>query len=112
MTTRQWGHYDILYEADGCKVKELVIQPGKKISMQKHFLRSEHWFVVSGTALLYTYDEENKRISLKNIYSKWNHLHIPVQEWHQIENAAEEELHIIEIQYGENCTEEDIFRNV
>ena len=107
---RQWGHFDVLYNTHGCKVKELVVLPGKKLSMQKHFLRSEHWFVVEGTATLYTYNENADSISFMNKYNKWEHLHIPLEQWHQLENSESTLLRIIEIQYGKECVENDILR--
>ena len=48
MTKRQWGHYEVIAEGDGYSVKRLFIQPGKSLSMQRHFKRAEYWTLVSG----------------------------------------------------------------
>jgi mannose-6-phosphate isomerase-like protein (cupin superfamily) len=45
---RPWGNYIVLYVSEHCQVKKLVVHPGKRISLQSHKLRAEHWFIVSG----------------------------------------------------------------
>jgi len=49
-TERVWGYYRVLYEVSGLKVKELTVNPGKSLSMQKHSYRNEHWHIVEGVA--------------------------------------------------------------
>jgi mannose-6-phosphate isomerase-like protein (cupin superfamily) len=87
----------------GVKVKELTVDPGKSLSMQRHQFRSELWFVGEGEAML-NWDYGGKKIKL------YKQETINVNEWHQLENKTDKPLKIIEIQYGESCTEEDIER--
>ena len=109
-TTRQWGYYRVLHEnGPGVKVKELTVEPGKKLSMQRHEERSEHWFVSEGTATVYTLNVSTD-VELRGIYNEHQSLHIPVNEWHQLANETDKPLKIVEIQYGTNCVEEDIER--
>ena len=109
-TTRQWGYYRVLHEnGPGVKVKELTVEPGKTLSMQRHDERSEHWFVSEGTATVYTLNVSSD-VELRGIYNEHQSLHIPVNEWHQLANETDKPLKIVEIQYGTNCVEEDIER--
>jgi D-beta-D-heptose 7-phosphate kinase/D-beta-D-heptose 1-phosphate adenosyltransferase len=109
-TQRQWGYYRILHE-DGkeVKVKELTVDPGKTLSMQRHQERAEHWFVVEGTANVYTLNKSSD-CELIDRYTKHQTLHIPKTQWHMLANETDEPLRIVEIQYGINCIEEDIER--
>ena len=98
---RQWGYYRVLHEIDGCKVKELTINPGKSISLQHHKERSEFWIISEGSA----------RYNLNgtwNDLNKHDYVHIPVESWHQLENNTDNPTRIVEIQYGSKCIEEDI----
>ena len=106
---RQWGHYRVLYEVDSkTKVKELTVDPGKSLSMQKHFHRHEYWMCIEGTATVYTgYDPSNlKRREL----IAHEEITIPLGYWHRLENNTDEQIKIIEIQYGTECVESDIKR--
>lgn len=113
--TRPWGRYRVLKEFKDnlnhptTKVKELVIEPHKSISMQRHLYRSEHWFVALGQASLYTLD--NQEVKLVDKYSTHDHIHVDQDKWHKLANESDMPLHIVEIQYGYNCTEEDIERH-
>jgi len=110
-TDRPWGYYRTLHNyGQEVKVKELTVEPGKCLSMQKHFQRSEHWFVAEGTATVYTIDARKTDTVLKGIYNKFDHLHVSTTEWHQLCNEGNTPLKIVEIQYGDNCIEEDIER--
>jgi cytidyltransferase-like protein len=103
-TERPWGYYRVLHTIDNSvKVKELTVDPGKKLSMQRHKHRSELWFVGEGEATL-NWDYGGKKIKL------YKQEIINVDEWHQLENKTDKPLRIIEIQYGTNCTEEDLER--
>lgn len=107
---RIWGYYRVLHDpSHTTKVKELVVDPGKKLSMQRHFERSEHWFIDTGIATLYTLDENRNTILYDN-YTKHQNLHIPTGMWHMLSNETEQVLKLIEIQYGTNCIEDDIER--
>jgi D-beta-D-heptose 7-phosphate kinase/D-beta-D-heptose 1-phosphate adenosyltransferase len=110
-TERDWGYYRVLHE-DGStlKVKELTVNPKQKLSMQRHNYRNEHWFVSEGTATVYTLDSETFEPKLQSIILKNNTIYIDVNGWHQLANEYDTPLKVIEIQYGENCVEEDIVR--
>lgn len=109
-TTRPWGYYRILHEVGSTvKVKELVVDSGKKLSMQRHSQRAEHWFVAEGTATVYTINQKTE-IELLGTFEKHQHIHIDLQGWHQLSNEQSRPLKIIEIQYGQKCIEEDIER--
>lgn len=110
-THRAWGYYRILHEdGPGVKLKELTVEPGQRLSMQKHSTRSEFWFVSRGTATVYTVDPGSTDIDLVGVYNEQQYLHVPVNQWHQLSNETDKPLKIIEIQYGINCIEEDITR--
>lgn len=110
-TDRPWGYYRVIHGVgEQTKVKELTVEPGKRLSMQRHQHRSEHWFVAEGTATVMTIDENTIDIGTKGVYNKHEYVHIPRTEWHQLCNDTNEPLKMIEIQYGETCVEEDIER--
>ncbi len=106
---RLWGSFYNLFEEDNVKVKELIVAPGKGMSFQRHFKRSEIWMVSKGSCIVnYSKDDPNNK---KNIQlNKFDHYLVPVGDWHQITNPFEETCHLIEIQYGEACIEDDIER--
>lgn len=109
-TERVWGYYRVLHESGKeVKVKELTVEPGKTLSMQRHQERSEHWFVDTGIATVYTINASSDQ-ELHGVYTKHQSLHIPVGMWHQLANEHKEPLKLIEIQYGKDCIEEDIER--
>lgn len=109
-TIRAWGYYRVLYEnGKEVKLKELTVDPGKSLSMQRHKDRAEHWFVAEGTATVYTINRKTD-VDLLGTFDKFQHIHIKKTEWHQLCNETDKPLKIIEIQYGENCVEEDIER--
>jgi len=106
---RLWGSFYNLFEEDQIKVKELIVAPGKGMSFQKHFKRSEIWLVSKGSCIVnYSKDSPDNKNNLK--LKKFDHYFVPVGEWHQITNPFSEPCHLIEIQYGEECIEEDIER--
>ena len=109
-TRRPWGYYCVLYEAEGVKVKELTVNPGQALSMQRHQDRAEHWFVAQGTATVYTLNQRTTDSELEGIYNTHEHVHIDRTQWHQLANEGTEPLKMIEIQYGANCIESDIER--
>ena len=109
-TNRPWGYYRVLHESGReVKVKELIVAPGQRLSMQKHKDRSEHWFVDSGTATVYTLNASTDE-ELHGVYTKHKSLEIPAGMWHMLVNESDEPLKLVEIQYGTNCNEEDIER--
>jgi cytidyltransferase-like protein len=109
-TNRDWGYYRVLHE-DGAevKVKELTVEPGQRLSMQRHSRRAEHWFVAEGTATVYTINRKSDA-ELLGEFTRHQHIHIDCGEWHQLCNETDQSLRVVEIQYGENCIEEDIER--
>jgi cytidyltransferase-like protein len=107
-TERPWGYYRILHEVPGVKVKELTVEPGKKLSMQKHNLRAEYWLVSEGSGVVNRWSEEMELPPV--LLNKHDEYCVPVEEWHQLTNPTNKDLRVVEIQYGENCIEEDIER--
>lgn len=110
-TNRIWGYYLNLYKnhTSEVKVKKLVLDPGQAISMQRHFKRSELWFVESGIGLLQTRDND-RNIDVTELRPH-DYFRIEVNSWHKLTNTHDKDpLVIIEIQYGEYCDESDIER--
>jgi len=109
-TERAWGYYRVLHEAGAeVKVKELTVEPRQRLSMQRHKSRAEHWFVVEGQATVYTINRKSDA-ELVGEFTKHQHIHIDREEWHQLCNETDLPLRVVEIQYGEQCVEEDIQR--
>jgi cytidyltransferase-like protein len=109
-TERDWGYYRVLHkDGDEVKVKELTVEPGQRLSMQRHSRRAEHWFVAEGTATVYTINRKSDA-ELLGEFTRHQHIHIDCGEWHQLCNLTNQPLRVVEIQYGENCIEEDIER--
>ena len=109
-TSRSWGYYRVLHEqGKEVKLKELTVVPKTCLSMQRHSDRAEHWFVAEGTATVYSIDSSTD-IELLGEYSKFQHIHILKHQWHKLCNETDEPLRVIEIQYGDQCVEEDIER--
>lgn len=110
-TDRAWGYYRVLHEVGPqTKLKELTVAPNTCLSMQRHDKRREFWFVAEGTATVYTLDERTTDQEVKCHLSAHENTFIELREWHQLCNETETPLKLIEIQYGENCVEEDIER--
>ncbi|PWE21627.1 mannose-1-phosphate guanylyltransferase/mannose-6-phosphate isomerase [Aliarcobacter skirrowii] len=100
---RPWGSYTVLEESTGYKIKRIEVNPGKRLSLQKHFHRSEHWIVVSGTATVTVGDE--KRLVRPN-----ESTYIKAGELHRLENEGKIPVVLIEAQVGEYTGEDDIVR--
>ena len=107
---RIWGEYFNLYEDNQVKVKELIVEPKKGMSLQKHFKRSEIWLVSHGKCLI-NYSKKSPDTIEEIILNKHESIHINLGDWHQITNPYNEVCKIIEIQYGEETSEEDIERH-
>ena len=109
---RDWGYWDVLQEYDGtCKVKELVVNPGCSLSWQKHEHRSEHWFCSRGSATVYHSADNDGFDVFKATMSRFTTFDIIQGKWHQLPNETDEPVHIIEIQFGRDCSESDIIRS-
>ena len=81
------------------------------MSFQRHFKRSEIWLVSEGTCEINSSVEKNP-VNVKNVtLNKFDHFIVPTKQWHQITNPSKETTHIIEIQYGDECIEDDIERS-
>jgi mannose-6-phosphate isomerase len=100
---RPWGSFTVLEEGEGYKVKRIEVLPGKRLSYQKHAQRSEHWFVVQGTAKV-TLDGE------EIIIKSGETVDILVGTAHRVENPGNELTVFIEIQQGDYLGEDDIVR--
>ncbi len=106
---RIWGSFYNLFEEDQVKVKELIVDPGKGMSFQKHFKRSEIWMVSKGSCVVnYSKDHPDNKENIQ--LNKFDYYLVPVGDWHQITNPFDVACHLIEIQYGEACVEDDIER--
>jgi cytidyltransferase-like protein len=108
-TERQWGYYRVLHEVPGMKVKELTVDPGKSLSMQKHQLRAEYWMVSEGSCVVNSMLPNGYKLPPKDLTTH-QEFKIPVAEWHQLTNPYDLPCKIVEIQYGQSCVEEDIER--
>jgi mannose-1-phosphate guanylyltransferase len=100
---RPWGAYTVLEEKAGFKMKRITVKPGRRLSLQKHYHRSEHWIVVSGSALVTKGDKEYFVKPNESIY-------ISMGEEHRVENKGKVDLIFLEIQVGEYLGEDDIVR--
>lgn len=100
---RPWGKFDSIDEGDRYLVKHITVNPGEKLSLQKHHHRAEHWVVVSGTAEVRCGDKLMRLSENQSTY-------IPLGETHQLRNPGEVPLEIIEIQSGAYLGEDDIIR--
>ncbi len=100
---RPWGHYENLLERDDHKVKEIIVKPGQRLSLQQHRRRAEHWIVVSGEALVTVGERE---IPLKPGQS----VEIAKGAVHRIMNPGDVPLVFVEVQTGDYFGEDDIIR--
>lgn len=100
---RPWGTYTVLEDSDGYKIKRIEVKSGKRLSLQKHFHRNEHWVVLSGNA---TVTIEGKVFTINPNESTY----IKAGDIHRLENNGKEPLVIIEVQVGEYTGEDDIIR--
>jgi len=110
-TERQWGYWRVLDDKQatkGYKVKELVIYPGKSLSDQRHFKRSEQWTILEGICKMET--EYDNRKDIVHLDPESRPYDIGVRVWHKASNPGTENTHILEVQRGEECVEEDIER--
>jgi cytidyltransferase-like protein len=110
-TLRPWGYYRILHDVQGCKVKELTVEPGQSLSMQRHFKRSEYWVVSEGMCDVVSMMNNGYQLPSKTLAKHTSH-NISVGDWHQLSNPYNEPCRIVEIQYGKECIEEDIERKL
>lgn len=100
---RPWGTYTVLEDTPGYKIKRIVVRPGKRLSLQKHYHRNEHWIVLSGTATVTVGDNTFLVRPNESTYIKMG-------EMHRLENKGKIDLVLIEAQVGEYTGEDDIVR--
>ncbi len=100
---RPWGTYTVLEDTPGYKIKRIVVKPGKRLSLQKHFHRNEHWIVVSGTATVTVGDTTKIVRPNESTYIKMGEIH-------RLANNGMIPIVLIEAQVGEYTGEDDIIR--
>jgi len=100
---RPWGFHETLIAADRFRVERVVVQPGEKLSLQKHFHRAEHWTVVQGIALV-TRDGETKLVRENESVD------VPIGSVHRVENPGRIPLTLIEVQTGSYLGGDDVVR--
>ena len=100
---RPWGWYTVLEDTDGFKIKKITVTPGNRLSLQKHFQRSEHWVVVSGIA---TVVNDDKTLTVEPNES----IFIKVGDNHRLANYGDTDLVVVEVQVGQYTEENDIVR--
>jgi cytidyltransferase-like protein len=108
-TQREWGYYRVLHEVPGMKVKELTVDPGQSLSMQRHQHRAEYWIVSEGECIVNSQLAGGYALPPTHLHSHQEY-RIAVGEWHQLTNPFDVPCKIVEIQYGAQCAEEDIER--
>ena len=101
--TRPWGKFEGLSEGQGFLVKRITVNPGGRLSLQKHRHRAERWIVAAGDAVV-TRDDEVLRLGVGDMVV------IPLGAVHRLENEGDTPLEIIEVQLGEILREDDIVR--
>jgi mannose-1-phosphate guanylyltransferase/mannose-6-phosphate isomerase len=100
---RPWGYYQDVDSAQRYRVKRIVVKPGSKLSLQKHFHRSEHWVVVKGTA------EVTLGSDVRSVHENES-IYIPIGSVHRLANPGKIPLELIEVQVGSYLGEDDIVR--
>ncbi|MCV6547749.1 MAG: mannose-1-phosphate guanylyltransferase/mannose-6-phosphate isomerase [Cohaesibacter sp.] len=103
MDHRPWGWFETLVLDDRFQVKRIVVKPGRSLSLQSHFHRSEHWIVVAGTAKVTIGDDVKLLTENQSVY-------IPLGEIHRLENPGKIPMVLIEVQTGSYLGEDDIVR--
>lgn len=100
---RPWGKFEVLLDSEACKVKKITVNPGGRLSLQSHKRRSEHWIVTEGS-LRITIGEKTAD------YAVAEHVFIPQEARHRMENTGDKPSALIEVQCGDYFGEDDITR--
>jgi mannose-6-phosphate isomerase len=100
---RPWGTYQSLKIEKTCQVKWIEVNPKSRLSLQKHKKRSEHWIVVKGEPIITIAEKREK-------YKVSDHVFIPKETFHRIENESDIKVIIVEVQIGYYLGEDDIIR--
>lgn len=101
---RPWGSYTVIADEPNYKLKQLLVKPDSRLSLQRHFKREEHWIILSGEA----------DITLGNtceLYKAGSYIFIPLKSWHRIANSQKENVILVEVQCGSYFGEDDIERS-
>lgn len=101
--TRPWGGFETLQEGRGYKVKRLFVRPGRRLSLQRHRFRAEHWVVVTGSPRVIIAGRA-RRLRPRGAVD------VPRGAWHRIENPGRVPVVLIEVQHGPYLGEDDIIR--
>jgi mannose-6-phosphate isomerase len=100
---RPWGDYEVLSQEADHKVKRIVVHPGKRLSLQRHSNRAEHWYMLSGKAVV-TIDREDRPLT------SGQSVDIPRGTLHRVKNSGKDPVRFIEVQTGDYLGEDDIER--
>lgn len=100
---RPWGYYQVLSDENDHKVKRIVVYPGKRLSLQRHQRRAEHWYVIRGEAVV-TLDAQDISVTAGQAVD------IPRGASHRITNNSSADMAFIEVQTGDYFGEDDIER--
>ena len=100
---RPWGYYKVLSDEKSHKVKRIVVNNNKRLSLQKHLKRNEHWYIISGIGLMTL---NKKEFEIKSGDS----INIPIENEHRVKCLSDEPLIFIEVQTGSYFGEDDIIR--
>jgi mannose-6-phosphate isomerase-like protein (cupin superfamily) len=100
---RPWGSFTVLMDLPQYKVKQIIVMPGQRLSLQMHHQREEHWMITAGQGEV-TLGEEII------VCKKGDYLHIPKEAKHRIANTGTVPVEFIEVQLGEYFGEDDIIR--
>lgn len=103
LVCRPWGEYQVLEARPGVKIKLIRVKPGGKTSLQSHRHRKEHWTVIAGTMTV-TVDE------LKRDLGPAQSLDVPLGAVHRLENLQAEVAEVLETQFGDHLSEDDVTR--
>jgi len=101
--TRPWGGFETIAESEGHKVKRLFVNPGRRLSLQRHKYRAETWIVVTGSPRVIVSGRARRLRARETV-------HVPRGAWHRIENPGRQAVLIVEVQHGPYLGEDDIER--
>ncbi len=105
VVVRPWGKYENIFVDSEYKVKIITVNPGHRLSLQRHRWRDEHWFIISGAGAM---SIRNDSLTIFSVHPGQS-INIKKGEWHRIQNPNQVPLVFVEIQTG-TCFEEDIDR--
>jgi mannose-1-phosphate guanylyltransferase/mannose-6-phosphate isomerase len=110
LSARPWGTYSVLSKGLRHKIKRITVAPEKRLSLQYHLHRSEHWVVVQGTARVAIYGQNEETPPKEKLVHEGESVFVPKGYLHRLENPGRVPLEIIEVQIGEYVGEDDIKR--